>query len=139
MCTPYIESQKKWLPWQLPSGAGYRQYLKSVGRPLKPHSISNCLVAIVLTKPVIATLVPKLVAMATSLSISGLQSKLIPWVHSSPKPKRHLDRSVVFAQTTAECPYTLQWDAPFPPQNCPSHGGMWSPHLIHGFLSPPES
>ena len=35
MCTLYIESQK-WLPWQRPLGAGYRQYLHSVGRPFKP-------------------------------------------------------------------------------------------------------
>jgi len=44
--------------------AGYRQYLHFVGRPLKPPA---CLVAVVHTKPLIASLVPKLVAMATSL------------------------------------------------------------------------
>ena len=27
--------------------------------------------------------------------------------------------SAVFAQMTAKYTYTLQWDAPFPPQNCP--------------------
>jgi len=27
--------------------------------------------------------------------------------------------SAVFAQLTADSPYTLQWAAPFPPQNCP--------------------
>jgi len=31
----YIESQK-WLSWQRPLVAGYRQYLHFVGRPLKP-------------------------------------------------------------------------------------------------------
>jgi len=31
--------------------------------------------------------------------------------------------SAVFAQLTAECPYTLQWDAPFPLKIAPSHGG----------------
>jgi len=66
MHTPYTESQK-WLPWQHPLGAGYRQYLHSAGQPLKLPSITNCLVAIVHTKPVIAILVPKLVAMATTL------------------------------------------------------------------------
>ena len=35
MYTPYIERQK-WLPWQRPLVAGYRQYLHFVGRPLKP-------------------------------------------------------------------------------------------------------
>jgi len=27
--------------------------------------------------------------------------------------------SAIFAQMTAECAYTLQWFACFPPQNCP--------------------
>jgi len=66
--TPYIERQK-WLPWQRPLVAGYQQYLHIVGRPLNPPPtpITNCLFAIVHTKPVIAILVPKLVAMATTL------------------------------------------------------------------------
>ena len=37
-------------------------------------SMTNCLVAIVHTKPVIAILVPKLVAMATTFSTSGRPS-----------------------------------------------------------------
>jgi len=44
------------------------------------------------TKPFIAILVPKLVAMATSLSTSGPPSNTIPWAHPSPQPKWHLDR-----------------------------------------------
>jgi len=40
--------------------------------------------------------------------------------------------SAVFAQMTAECPYTLQWDAPCPPQNCPFPSNTW-------FLGPPVS
>jgi len=43
-----------------------------------------------------------------------------------------------FAQMTAECPYTVQWDAPFPLKIAHSHGDVDS-HLIHGSLSPPES
>ena len=71
----YIEGQK-WLLWKRPLGARYRQYLQSVGRPLKPRSVTICLVAIVLTKPVIAILVPKLVAMPTTLRhwISAMSS-----------------------------------------------------------------
>ena len=72
-CAPHIQKAKNWLPWHLRTlGERYRQYLQSVGRPLKPRSI--CLVAIILTKPVRAILVPKLVVMATSLSTSGLSS-----------------------------------------------------------------
>jgi len=63
--------------------AGYRQYLHFVGRPLKPPA---CLVAVVHTKPLIASLVPKLVAMATSLriSISDMSSSdsLTPKTHN---------------------------------------------------------
>ena len=38
--------------------------------------------------------------------------------------------SAVFAQMTAVCPYTLQWDAPFPSQNCPLPWGIWTPSII---------
>jgi len=45
--------------------------------------------------------------------------------------------SAVFAQMTTECPYTLR-HAPFSPQNCRFPWRDLDPHLIHGFLSPPE-
>jgi len=45
----------------------------------------------------------------------------------------------VFAEMTAECPYTLLWYAPFLLKIAPSHGRIWTPHLIHGSLGPPES
>jgi len=44
--------------------------------------------------------------------------------------------SSVFAQITAQCPYTLQWDAPFP-SKLPLPKGIWT-HLIRGSLSWPE-
>ena len=40
----------------------------------------------------------------------------------------------VFAQLTAVSPYTLQWAAPFPSQNCPFAWGFWT-HQIHGSFS----
>jgi len=49
--------------------------------------------------------------------------------------------SAVFAQMTAECPYTLQWEygTPLSPLKiAPSHGYL-DPHLIYGFLVPPKS
>jgi len=33
----------------------------------------------------------------------------------------------VFAQMTAECPYTLQWEAPFPLKIAPFRGGICTP------------
>jgi len=40
---------------------------------------------------------------------------VLPSAQSSPQPKRQFDRfSRFFAQLTAESPYTLQWDTPFP-------------------------
>jgi len=48
-------------------------------------------------------------------------------------------RSTVFAQMTAECPCTLQWDAPSPPSKLPIPMGDLGPHLIQGSLSPPQS
>ena len=35
--------------------------------------------------------------------------------------------SAVFAGLTRECPYTLQWDSPFPLKIAPSHGEIWTP------------
>jgi len=64
---------------------------------------------------------------------------MIPTVYPSPQRKRHLDiDSAVFAQQTAECPYTLQWDAPFPFKIAPSRGRS-NLHLIHGSLGATES
>jgi len=45
----------------------------------------------------------------------------------SHNPKGISTGSAVFAQMTAECPYTLQWDAPFPLKIAPFHGGIWTP------------
>jgi len=56
-----------------------------------------------------------------------------------PSPNGIWIGSAVFAQMTIiECPYALQWDAPFPSKIAPSHGGS-GPHLIHGSLGPTES
>jgi len=80
MCTPYTESQK-WSPWQRPLGVGYRQYRPTT----QTRSVTNCLVVNIHTKPVNANLVPKLVAMATTLrhSISAISSldSLTPKTH----------------------------------------------------------
>jgi len=46
--------------------------------------------------------------------------------------------STVFAQMTAECPYTIKWEESFPLKIAPFHGDL-DPHLIHGSLGPPES
>jgi len=63
----------------------------------------------------------------------------IPTAHPSPQPNGISICSAVFAQMTAECPYTLQWDAPLLPQNCPLPMGGSGPNLIHGSFGPPES
>jgi len=48
--------------------------------------------------------------------------------------------SAIFAQMTAQCPYTVQWATPSPLKIAPSHPmGDVNPHLIHGSLGPPES
>jgi len=55
------------------------------------------------------------------------------------RPKRHLDWVSCFAQLTAECPY-LTMGRPFPSLKIlPSHGEIWTSHLIHGSVGPPES
>ena len=126
MCTPYIERQiwLPWLPWQCPLCARYWQYLQSVGWPLKSPSITNCLVAIVHTKPVIAILVPKLVAMAMTLRhlISALlaiiQPKLIYSLSKAKKP------------VIANCiPKWLPWQRP---------SASLDSHLTHDYLGPSQ-
>jgi len=82
-------------------------------------SISNCLVAIVHKKQLIAILVPKLVTMATSLSTAGPSANTrFLWPIRAHNPNGIWICSAVFAQMTAECPYTLQWGT-LPPPNCP--------------------
>ena len=83
------------------------QYLHSVSRPLKPPSITNCLVAIIHTKPVMENCVPKLVAMATSLSTNGPPSNTILWAHPSPQPKRHSAMSCAKIAEPIEMPFRL--------------------------------
>ena len=68
-----------------------------------------------------------MVAMATSLSTSAFPSNT--WFLGpiqAHKPNGISISSAVFAQLTAECPYTLVWDALFP-QNCPFPWGIWTP------------
>jgi len=53
---------------------------------------------------------------------------VLPWAHASPQPKREISGSAIFAQLTANSPYTLHW-APLSLKIAPSHGGS-GPHLI---------
>jgi len=50
-------------------------------------------------------------------------------------PNGILNGSIIFAQLTTECFYTLQWAA-LPPQNCLLPCGDLDSHLIHGSLGP---
>jgi len=63
---------------------------------------------------------------------------MVPWARPSPQPKWHLDQFSFFTQMTTKCPYTLQWNAPFPLKIACSHGDL-DPHLKHGSVGPPES
>jgi len=51
-----------------------------------------------------------------------------PWAHPG-NPNGISIGSAVFAQMTAACPYTLQWGAPSPPQNCPFPWGRDLDHI----------
>jgi len=84
--------------------------------------------------------VPKLVAVATSLSTCGVQSNT--WFLGpirAHNPNGISIGSAVFAQLTTECPYSLQWDSPIPPKIAPSYWGDLDTHLIHGSLGSTES
>ena len=73
-------------------------------------------------KPIIANCVPKLVAMATSVSTAGPPSNTTHTVDHNPNGIWF--GSAVFAQMTAEYSYALQYGAPFPLKFAPSHGGI---------------
>ena len=52
---------------------------------------------------------------------------MVPWVHQSPQPKRHLDRFSRF--WTDDCRVSLKFTMgfPFPPKNCPFPWGGSGP------------
>ena len=64
---------------------------------------------------------------------------MIPWAIPRSQSKQHDDRFSRFCTGDRTVSYTLQWGAPFPPQNCPFSWGICTAHLIHGSLGPPES
>jgi len=136
MCTPYKERQK-WLPWQHRLQPQKRLCLHPITWPRK-HTPriklrvtsyhTTKVIAHQTPKTVIANCVPKLVAMATSPSTYGSTSNT--WF-LRPIRAHNLKGipigSAVFAQTTIECPYTLQWDSHSPPNICPFPWGIWTP------------
>ena len=132
MCTPHIESQK-WLPWQHPLEPRNRLCLHRIAWPWKPTPRIKQRVASYHTTEVIPIERQKGVAMATSLSTYGPPSNT--WFQRpirAHNPNGIPIGSAVFAQTTVECPYTLQWDAHSPPEICPFPWGNLDLHVIHG-------
>jgi len=126
------------LPWQRPLGAGYRQYLHSVGRQLlNLPFITNYLVAIGHTNPVNSKFSHK-------IGCHGSIPQHRQTRHDSYSP------SEPTTQTASQSvqPYSLRGPqsvpilyngTPLSPQNCPFPWGDLDPHLIHGPLGPPES
>jgi len=62
-----------------------------------------------------------------------------PWAYPTQHPKRHLSRfgSAVFAQLTAERPYTLQLPVPFQLKIASSHCEIWTP-INTWFIGPTQ-
>ena len=89
-------------------------------------SITNRLVAIAYTKRVIANCIPKLVAMATSLSTSGPHLK-----HDSLGPSKPITQTAsrsVQLFCTDDCRVSLYYGTPLSPLKIvPSHGGSGPP------------
>jgi len=81
---------------------------------------------------IIANCIPKLVAMATSLNTSGPPTNTLFLRHiraHNPNSSTNLRRVSLYFTTRP----------PFAPQNCFFPWGIWTPHLKHGSLGPPES
>jgi len=49
---------------------------------------------------------------------------MMPWAHASQQPNGNSIGTAVFAQMTAECPYTWQLFASFPVKIAPPHGDL---------------
>ena len=81
---------------------------------------------------------PKMVAMATSLSTPRPSSdRWFLGLIRAHNPNGILIVSAVFAQMTADCPYTLQWNAPFP-SKLPLSMGRSGPLSHTWYLGPRE-
>jgi len=143
MCTTYIESQN-WLPRQRPLEPQNRLCLQRIAWPEKNPRIKQRVASYHTTKVI-----------AHKVSYSKLHPKIgchgnVPqhlwtpsntwflWPIPAHNPNGMLIGSVVFAHMTAECPYILHWDAPFPSKLLLPMGRS-RPHLIHGSLGPLES
>jgi len=58
--------------------------------------------------------------------LANMIELVLPSAQQSPQPKLQSIAPAVFAQLTAESPYTLQ-RAPLSPKIAPTHGGTWTP------------
>jgi len=130
----YIESERC-LSWQRPLIARYPQYLRFVGRPLKPPSkiITQSLSFTQSVTPKTHLYrIKQRVASYTTKVISQQKRKIgchgnvpqhlwnsinymILWAHPSPQPKQHLDRFNCFCTDDRRVSLYFQWDAA-PPQ-----------------------
>jgi len=63
--------------------------------------------------------------MATSLSTAGPHLMHDSYDASEPTTQTASRSVPPFSHGTAECPYTLQWDALFPHKIAASHGRIW--------------
>ena len=137
--TPYIESQK-WLPWQHHLEPRNRLCLYRIAWSRKPTPRIKLCVASYHTTKVMGHQTPKSVTANCVPKLVGPPSNtwfLRPIRDHNPNGIPIC--SAVFAQTTVECPYTLQWDAHSPPKICPFQWGDLEPHLIHGSPGPRKS
>jgi len=104
-------------------------------------SITNCLVAIVHTKPVNSNFSSKVGCHGNVPQQRWSPiSHTIPTAHPSPQPKQHLDRFNHFCTHDHTVSLYFTMGRPFPPPKkiAPFHGDL-DRHLIRGYLGPPKS
>jgi len=76
---------------------------------------------------------------AFNSSCKSVKSVSFCWTCPGMPDQRRLAWSNRFAQSTAESPYTLQWNAHFHTKIGPFPWGDLNPHLIHSPLGPAKS
>jgi len=139
-----VYRKSNWLPWQRPFEPRNRLCLHRIAWHRKPtprikHRVASYTTKVIAHKANYSKLRLQIGCHGNISQRSWVPIKhMIPWAHSSPQPKRHLDRFSRFRTGDRRMSLYLQWDV-LSPSKLPLPMGDLDPHLMHGSLGSPES
>ena len=105
-------------------------------QPLPPHSITNCLVAIIHTKPVKSNFSPKIGCHGNIPQHLWTPSNTMPMAHPIQQPKWHLDRFTCFCTDDHRESLYFIMGHPFRPSKLPLPMGGSGPPSNTRFFGP---